>query len=105
MNSGQVWERIVNVKFLAVSRDEVRNARDWYQERSVATAEGFLRELDRAISLIRQTPDIWPEFGYGCRGYALRTYPFSVIFRVMGDEITIVAVAHKRRRPTYWSGR
>ena len=32
-------------------------------------------------------------------------FPYSVLYRPNTDEIVIVAVAHRRRRPGYWLDR
>ena len=35
----------------------------------------------------------------------LSRYPYHLAYLVAGDEIHVLAVAHDRRRPTYWAGR
>jgi hypothetical protein len=50
-----------------------------------------------------------PEFSPFCddrhRFYVLRSYPYSVIYRVESGDVLVVAVAHARRSATYWHGR
>jgi hypothetical protein len=36
------------------------------------------------------------------RVLALHNFPYSLVYRIQGDEIRIVAVAHHSRRPGYW---
>jgi hypothetical protein len=33
----------------------------------------------------------------------LRRFPFNVIHQFHGDEIRVIAIAHQRRKPGYWS--
>ena len=82
--------------------EEARAARLWYQERSAHAAHGFLAELSRAFTLIAQDPEAWQAYPGGDRRFGLHAYPFLVAYRVVGDQIQIVAVAHQRRRPQYW---
>ncbi|MBK7425134.1 MAG: type II toxin-antitoxin system RelE/ParE family toxin [Propionivibrio sp.] len=39
------------------------------------------------------------------RQYNFRRFPYSIIYQVTVEELRILAVAHHRRRPGYWSGR
>jgi plasmid stabilization system protein ParE len=32
-------------------------------------------------------------------------HPYTIVYRIVNDEIIVVAVAHQRRRPWYWRGR
>jgi hypothetical protein len=41
----------------------------------------------------------------GCRKVLVKKYPYSLIFQWRSGSITIVAVAHAKRRPSYWRGR
>jgi hypothetical protein len=35
----------------------------------------------------------------------LKRFPFHVIYRAKQNQIIVLAVAHQRRQPAYWSGR
>jgi plasmid stabilization system protein ParE len=40
------------------------------------------------------------------RRFVLPRFPYSLIYRHLGaDEVRILAVAHQKRRPRYWTGR
>lgn len=41
----------------------------------------------------------------GTRSRIVKGFPFSIVYRVSDLEILVVAVAHHRRQPAYWSGR
>ncbi|HUG44107.1 MAG TPA: type II toxin-antitoxin system RelE/ParE family toxin [Acidobacteriota bacterium] len=93
------------VEYLAEASRELDGALDWYLERSLTAAEAFLTEIDHGIQLIRGTPQMWPQFEGNTRRYVLRKFPYSIIFRQVDDLIQVVAVAHQKRRPGYWSNR
>jgi plasmid stabilization system protein ParE len=79
---------------------------DWFAERSVAAAEGFLDELDRAIEQVREAPHRWAQYLHGTRRYLMKRFPFIVVYRERSETIIgIVAVAHGHRRPGYWRQR
>jgi hypothetical protein len=36
------------------------------------------------------------------REVPLQRFAFNLIYRIRDDEVIVIAVAHKRRRPGYW---
>jgi plasmid stabilization system protein ParE len=84
---------------------EAREARRWYGRDSAVAAEGFVAELDRSLELIAEAPLRWPAYEAGTHRLVMRRYPYAVIYRLQGGAIQVVAIAHTRRRPGYWTGR
>jgi len=62
-------------------------------------------ELDRAIEFIAESPDRWPEMPNGRRRYVMRRFPFILVYRILEDDVRVLAVQHGRRRPGYWKNR
>ncbi|MFN2444408.1 MAG: type II toxin-antitoxin system RelE/ParE family toxin [Vicinamibacterales bacterium] len=58
-----------------------------------------------AVDLISERPATGAPYLVNTRRVLLRRFPFFVVYRVRGDDVQIVAVAHARRRPGYWRGR
>jgi len=44
-------------------------------------------------------------FEAGARRALLNDFPYSVIYRIKGDVVEIVAIMHQRRKPGYWADR
>ena len=84
---------------------EARAARQWYAAGSPQAADAFMSELDRGIELIAESPERWPTYHLGTRRLLFNRFPFSLVFRVKDESITVVAVAHAKRRPAYWQQR
>lgn len=86
--------------------EEVEEAHGWYQrEASIKIAGAFIDELDRAFDAIREMPNTWPSYLQGMRRFVLRRFPFTVVYRIDGDTVRVIAVAHQRRKPAYWRTR
>lgn len=84
---------------------DAERARNWYAERSPFAARGFLLAVDVAVTAVVKAPRRWPERKFGCRHYILPSrYPYTLIYR-LDPGVTIVAIAHQRQRPDYWSRR
>jgi len=54
------------------------------------------------IRRIEREPDRFPTFHFGTRRATLRRFPYLVVFREVATRVEIIAVAHGRRRPSYW---
>ena len=61
--------------------------------------------------MVAAAPERWPLAprvlaSRGARKYLLERFPYVVIYRPVGDdEVEVVAVAHHKRRPRYWTER
>ena len=93
------------VEFHPQAADEAEAAEKWYRERNETAAIRFRRELDRAVDLIADRPEVGPPYLGSTRRYLLRRLPFFLVYRVSNRHVQVVAVAHGRRRPRYWVGR
>jgi len=96
------------VRFVPAARDELREAAAWYEERRSGLGDQFVDAVEAALDLIVD----WSAAGtaaevsaYGVRRMSVLGFPYHLPYRLVGDVIEIVAVAHDRRRPVYWSGR
>lgn len=95
----------MNVELHPAAAREVEDAQVWYEERSVFAAAAFLRELSVTIQRIRRAPQRYPPAEGGTRRILLEHFPFSIYYRTATDHVTVVALAHHKRRPGYWSSR
>lgn len=87
------------------ARAELRDVRRWYYERSPLSAIAFAHAVDNAVSRILEAPNSFPSGDHGTRKFVLQRFPFNIFYRPDEAKIVIVAVAHQKRRPGYWSGR
>jgi plasmid stabilization system protein ParE len=84
---------------------EADEAFEWYWTRSNSAALGFDAELRGAFGTLRRSPRTGTPYLHGTRRVILSQYPFSVVYRELLNEIQIIAIAHAKRRPGYWSQR
>jgi toxin ParE1/3/4 len=96
----------VKLVIVPLALGELHDAAAFYA--ASANAElglAFVTEFDRAVSGILANPYVGAVFRETRRRYILRRFPYSVFYYVAADEIRVIAVAHHRRRPSYWAGR
>jgi plasmid stabilization system protein ParE len=95
----------MRVEFHPAARREVEDAQAWYEQRSILAASAFLREFSTAVQRIGEAPGRYPAAGAGTHRILLDRFPFSIYYRIGSDVVTVMAVAHQKRRPGYWSSR
>jgi plasmid stabilization system protein ParE len=84
---------------------ELQDAAAWYDERSPGLGLRLTLAVRKKSDEILEAPQRWP-LSAGSRRVLLGRFPYALVYRERGaDEIEIVAVAHLKRRVTYWSGR
>ena len=93
------------VSFHPAAAQETESAYDWYAARDLSVAQAFREELQHAVEAVADNPLTWPRYGRGARRYLFPRCPFSLVYRVRGNEVEVLAVAHGRRRPGYWLSR
>jgi toxin ParE1/3/4 len=84
---------------------EVLSAHDRYAEVTIELAERFQDELERSRQAIARNPLTWPAYICGTQRYLMKSFPYFIVFRVTKTRIEIIAVAHERQRPGYWTQR
>ncbi len=77
----------------------------WYRERSPSVAAEFRVLVSEVIGNIAGAPQRWPKYLHGTRRFLLHRFPFSVVYLDEPEIVTIVAVAHSKRKPGYWRQR
>jgi plasmid stabilization system protein ParE len=87
------------------ARVELREARKWYYERSPLSATAFSHAVETAVSRMIGTPTQYPMSVLRTRKLVIQRFPFNIFYVLRKSEIVIVAVAHQKRRPGYWSSR
>ena len=93
------------VEFHSEARSEADASFANYMERNRSVAELFYLELEAALKQIQDNYECWPAYLHGTRRYLLKRFPFVIVYRVGESKIEIVAVAHGRRKPGYWTAR
>jgi len=81
---------------------------DWYDAREVS--ERFEVAVRDAIDAAVDSPESWAVWlGWDrqpvVRSKGVNGFPYRVVFFVADELLTIVAVAHAKRRPGYWRER
>jgi toxin ParE1/3/4 len=85
---------------------DAEQAADWYIERDAWEAAQLLQtEISQALARIAAQPGLGTPGPAQTRVLPIHRFPMSLVYRVQGDVIRVIAVAAQRRRPGYWGKR
>lgn len=96
----------MKVGFRPEAERELVQAATWYaSEGGTIVAEQFGEALARALQLIGEMPQLGTAYGPHLRTWPLKRFPYTLVYRVQGEVLTVMAVAHQSRVPGYWAKR
>lgn len=79
--------------FRRAARDDVRAARNWYEEQHAGLGAAFLQRLEACIAKIERNPQIAPVVDEETRRAQLRRFPYVVYYELRDDDdILVLAV-------------
>ena len=95
----------MRVRYLDPARAELLEAVEYYERQNATLGGELLLELEHVISMLRHSPELGAKLDARVRRVLLRRFPYRVVYTVEGEELVVVAFAHLRRRPDYWTDR
>lgn len=91
--------------FHPAAREELLAAIAYYNSIEPELGMAFLEEIEAAIALAGNFPDLWMELGDGVRRCLVRRFPYAVLYARESDRLYILAIMHTKRKPGYWLDR
>lgn len=91
----------MRVRYLTPAREEFLAALEFYETEAPGLGAEFDAEVQELESRLRSHPRSGAPYSGDTRRALLRSFPFSMIYEVLPNEILAVAIAHQRRRPDY----
>lgn len=82
----------------------------WYEDREFGLGRRFRQQVGAAVAAAVDDPEAWAVWPGWDREPVVRSkgvddVPYRVVYLVNDDLLTVVAVAHAKRRPGYWRDR
>ena len=90
--------------FRPEAQTEALEARRWYEGRRAGLGAEFGEALGEIIARIVDTPLAFPRVRGETRPAVLGRFPYAVYFRIVGEDIVVLAV-HSRQHPRRWQSR
>lgn len=100
----------LDVRYHPEALAELRADVSWYENRGAGLGERFEFAVDAVVDGVLDWPEsgaVWP--GWDgipvVRSLRVPSFPYRLVYLVMVDKLTVIALAHDRRRPGYWRER
>lgn len=93
------------VRFLEEAQNEFLEQLSYYEEHQKRLGDQFRESVEAATALASAHPKLGSLWKLRTRRVFLKGFPFSVVYRIEAAELIVFAVAHFKRRPTYWRNR
>jgi plasmid stabilization system protein ParE len=84
---------------------ELTEAGRFYEQKVRLLGAQFLDAVDDAVTVISAAPKRWPVIEDDVRRYLIPRFPYAIYYRVLPEEIRILAFKHHSRHPDYWRHR
>ena len=93
------------MSFLNLLKLNWRRKSKYYNEQQAGLGYDFAKEVAATIARILRYPEAWTKLSKRTRRCRTKRFPYGVVYQIRGDKILVVAVAHLRRKPSYWRER
>lgn len=101
----------MNVRLLPEAEVEYLEAAHWYESQRSGLGLEFVDEVVQVLTELETEPHRFPILesvraaGPELRRCLLHRFPYYLVFTIGPSEVLVVAIAHRRQRPGYWSRR
>jgi plasmid stabilization system protein ParE len=83
----------------------MEDAYAWYESQRTGLGEEFLKAVDQVMAAVAEHPMRFRVLVLDTRQALVRRFPYRVLYRILGDQIAVVACFHARRDPRRWPQR
>ena len=85
--------------FRPAAAADVQEAYRWYEIQRVGLGEEFLGAVTTAIQSVLANPQQFPVVHRQTRRVLLRRFPYGLYYRLVQEQVVVVACMHARRDP------
>ena len=96
---------MTHIRLLPEAEEELQAAARFYEALRLGLGLALLQEVRRARERIAERPRASRIERGDIRVRSILRFPYRLYYRVHADEIVIIAVGHRRRRPGFWRSR
>lgn len=84
---------------------ELWNAVAYYEDKSPGLGLDFEAEVELSVDTVKRFPEYSPLREDGTRRCLIHRFPYLVVYMYLSERIWIIAIAHCKRKPSYWTDR
>jgi len=96
---------MLDFRFHPEAREELLDAGRYIKDSDPEQGELFRLTFEDSLDWACSQPLIFRCFEENFRKIKVGKFRYLVVFRIAGDEIQVLAMAHTSREPSYWKSR
>ena len=85
------------VTIRAAARADLREARDWYDQRRPGLGNEFLLTVGDAMLALEEAPEGYPVYYRDFRRVLTDRFPYKVFYRIEGQVVIVYRILHAAR--------
>jgi plasmid stabilization system protein ParE len=91
--------------FRPAAAADVEDAYRWYEDQRAGLGDEFLAAVSNVVESLVAYPERFPIVYRQTRRVLLHRFPYSLFYRIIDDQIIVVACMHGRLHPRRWQSR
>ena len=84
---------------------DIEAAHSWYENQRVGLGGEFLDAIVVVFGVLIESPRRYRVVHRDTRRVNLRRFPYGVFYRIIDDDVVVIACFHGSRDPRAWRGR
>ena len=92
----------MKIRLIAPALADMTRIWGYYEKQRRGLGDAFLDDLGTAVRLVKDFPEVQPEFWKRTRRVLLKRFPYGAAYRVLPDEIQVLVIAHTSRASRVW---
>ena len=93
------------IRLLREAEEELQLAAQFYEGAQPGLGHAPIVEVRRAKNLIAAHPLAARILRRGIRVRSIARFPYRIYYHVRAEEIVVIAIEHRQRRPEFWRAR
>ena len=93
------------VEMVREAEDDLVSAASFYEAQRRGLALRFIAAVERVVAFAAEQPLTGASVDGAIRRHLVPGFPYAVIYEADRDTVRVLAVAHLRRRPNFWTDR
>ena len=91
--------------FRPAAAADLEEAALWYEAQRSGLGREFLDAAEAALKQVMANPKGYAVAYEDRRRLLLARFPYSLVYRLIGDDVVVIAVVHAKRNPRVWRSR
>ena len=96
---------MTRVRLLPEAEEELQAAAQFYEAEQQGLGRALIHEVRRVFQFIAEQPLAARIERGEVRVRTIARFPYRIYYRAKPEEILVIAVGHRRRRPGFWRAR